>query len=245
MCVSAGVMCACRPYFSSSTFPCPPPLMSVTYPLNISSCRLRSLLHFVSLCPLFVRSLEKLINISPPLHTLLPLSSHVLFAFAYRTHCVVSWLPAKLMSKCHPHATMIQISYFQPSLMQTSHLSVCLSVSHRPSPSSLSLPSSVCCLKLSNEIHTKQDGRPHAFLFLSSASCMFVFLPHSLPLHLPVLIVLSICPSYFLPSSFVLLIPLCGPTFLPFHLLSLLCLSIPPFPLLPIATTFSLGVKNC
>lgn len=147
------------------------------------------------------------------------------------------------MSKCHPHATMIQISYFHPSLMQTSHLSVCLSVSHRPSPSSRSSLSSVCCLKPSNEIHTKQDGRPHAFLFLSSASCMFVSLSHSFPLHLPVLIVLSICPSCFPPSSFVLFISLCGPTSLPFHLLSLLCLSIPPFPLLSVASTLS-GVRN-
>lgn len=44
----------------------------------------------------------------------------------------VFWLPAKLMSKCHPHATVIQISYFLPFLVQTSHPSR-LSPSFTPS----------------------------------------------------------------------------------------------------------------
>lgn len=73
---------------------------------------------------------------SPP-----PLSpsiySHVLFA--YRTGGIVFWLPAKLMSKCHPHATMIQISYFLPSLMQTTHPSR-LSLHFSPSSSFAGLP---------------------------------------------------------------------------------------------------------
>lgn len=86
--------------------------------------------------------------------------------------------------------------------------------SPRQAPSSFS---SVCCLKPSNEIHTKQDGRLNAFLsaflFLSSASSSFAFLSYCLLLHLPVFIVLTICPSYFPPSLFVLLFPSMGPLF--------------------------------
>lgn len=51
--------------------------------------------------------------------------------------------------------------------------------------------SSVCCLKLSNKNHTKQDGRLDAYLLaiLSASPCLsfasFVFLSYSLALHFP------------------------------------------------------------
>lgn len=111
----------------------------------------------------------------------LPFSSapsiHSLLAFAHGAGSRIFWLPAKLMSKCHPHATVIQISYFLPSLVQTSHPSR-LSPSFTSSRQAPSVSFSVCCREASNEIHTKQDGRPDAFLraFLStffSLSCLF------------------------------------------------------------------------
>lgn len=121
------------------------------------------------------------------------LSSRALFAFVYPAGSIgFFWLPAKLMSKCHPHATMIQISYFLSAL-------VCLSVltsPRRPRSSS----SSVCCLKASNEIHTKQDGRRFCLLFFCSVSVCFSFIfplaPFSRSLLSP-----SICPSHFFLSA--------------------------------------------
>ena len=65
------------------------------------------------------------------------------------------------MSKCHPPATMIQISYFLPS---------CLSLRFSPPPPSPF--SSVCCLKAPNEIHTdKMGGR-----MLSSSPSLTCFI---------------------------------------------------------------------
>lgn len=121
------------------------------------------------------------------------LSSRALFAFVYPAGSIgFFWLPAKLMSKCHPHATMIQMSYFLSAL-------VCLSVltsPRRPRSSS----SSVCCLKASNEIHTKQDGRRFCLLFFCSVSVCFSFIfplaPFSRSLLSP-----SICPSHFFLSA--------------------------------------------
>lgn len=102
--------------------------------------------------------------------------------------------------------------------------------SPRQAPSS---SSSVCCLKPSNEIHTKQDGRLDAFLlailsafvFLSFASSSFVFLSYSLsrsiysslfsfPSVLHTFLHLSLCP----------LISLYGPRFLPGPILPFLLL---------------------
>lgn len=83
----------------------------------------------------------------------------------------VFWLPAKLMSKCLPHATVIQISYFLPFLVQTSHPSR-LSPSFTPSRHAPSFSFSVCCREASNEIHTKRDGGLDAIL--STFLCLFL-----------------------------------------------------------------------
>lgn len=112
--------------------------------------------------------------------------------------------------------------------------------------------SSVCCLKPSNEIHTKQDGRLDAFLLailsaslnLPLASSSFVFLSYSLSLHLPCLY----CPFHlsFTLSSISLssYLSLCGPPFLPGSILlplphDFFCLypsvSFPCHPLLPLS----------
>lgn len=80
-------------------------------------------------------------------------------------------LPAKLMSKCLPHATVIQISYFLPFLVQTSHPSR-LSSLFTPSRHAPSFSFSVCCREASNEIHTKRDGGLDAFL--STFLCLFL-----------------------------------------------------------------------
>lgn len=110
------------------------------------------------------------------------------------------------MSKCHPHATVIQISYFLPSLVQTSHPSR-LSPSFTSSRQAPSVSFSVCCREASNEIHTKQDGRPDAFLstFFLSVLSFFLFILSAL-LNLSAFIVSSFCPSTLAP--FVLLFPL-------------------------------------
>lgn len=56
--------------------------------------------------------------LSPFFH--LSVFNHVLLASAFWTGSNVFWLPAKLMSKCHLRATMIQNSYFLSSPMQDS-----------------------------------------------------------------------------------------------------------------------------
>lgn len=84
--------------------------------------------------------------------------------------------------------------------------------SPRQAPSSFS---SVCCLKPSNEIHTKQDGRLNAFLsaflFLSSASSSFAFLSYCLLLHLLVLLSLPSVLHTFLHLSSSSYFPLWAP----------------------------------
>lgn len=84
---------------------------------------------------------------------------------------------------------------------------VCLSVLTSPRrPRSLS--SSVCCLKASNEIHTKQDGRRRFCLFFAASP--FVFLSYSPSLHLAALY----CPLLsVLHTSFSLRTPFFGPYF--------------------------------
>lgn len=88
----------------------------------------------------------------------------------------------------------------------------------RRAPSSSS-SSCVCCLKPSNEIHTKQDGRLGDFLravplCLLLHHCI-ILLSYSLSLHLPIFIVLSICSSHFPPSLSVLLFGSTGLLFFP------------------------------
>lgn len=111
---------------------------------------------------------------SPPL----PSSSSFIRSLLAFAHCAgrqagsgAFWLPAKLMSKCLPHATVIQISYFLPFLVQTSHPSR-LSSSFTPSRHAPSFSFSVCCREASNEIHTKRDGGLDAFL--STFLCLFL-----------------------------------------------------------------------
>lgn len=132
--------------------------------------------------PLFIPLPWTLLNrdyffFHPPLFSSPLPSSAALLAFAHYAGGGVFWLPAKLMSKCHPHATVIQISYFLLFLVQTSHPSR-LSPSLTPSRQAPSFPFSVCCRKASNEIHTKQDGKRHAFLttFLTTFLCLFLFI---------------------------------------------------------------------
>lgn len=107
-------------------------------------------------------------------------------------------------SSCHNDSNFLfpPLSYADKSPLSS------VSISHLPSPGSL-FSSSVCCRKLSNEIHTKQDGRLHAFL-LAFSCCLFLhlclfYLPFSVLLYLAVycpfhlsFTLSSICLLFFL-----------------------------------------------
>lgn len=86
-----------------------------------------------------------------------------------RTGGAVFWLPAKLMSKCHPHATRTQISYF---LLLSFLLSVCIS---------LPPPQFPFCLLFAVEnslifIQNKMGGLTTSSSFMSFvASLFFIF----------------------------------------------------------------------
>lgn len=115
----------------------------------------------------------------------------------------VFWLPAKLMSKCHPHATVIQISYFLPFLVQTSHPSR-LSPSFSPSrqaPPFLFL--FAVGKRLMKFIQSKMgDAMPSS---LPSSVCFFLFslLPSLAALFPPlVLYTLLHSPCCFCPWRF-------------------------------------------
>lgn len=108
-------------------------------------------------------------------------------------------------SSCHNDSNFLfpPLSYADKSPLSS------VSISHLPSPGSL-FSSSVCCRKPSNEIHTKQDGRLHAFLLaflLAFSCCLFL---HLCLFHLPfsVLLYLAVyCPFHlsFTLSSICLL----------------------------------------